>query len=418
MGFATNSIRTDLLDCFQAALRAVNGRDCVSAYFTKQTNLPRDQLAMVAIGKASFAMAEGAINIFGLQISKGLVITKGAYAGHGGRFHAGIEVSEGAHPVPDTRSLFAGQQLIGFLQGLAVDMPVVFLISGGTSALVEVLAEGVGLADLQRINRSMLGAGLSIGEMNRVRKRLSLIKGGGLLNYLGQRLVINILLSDVPGNDPAVIGSGLLVKSDQTIPLPQNLPEAIKDILTKLPHSETAICNQASVETVIIADNRQACEAAADCARQKGYAVEVHGEFLSDDVNDVAAHLIKYLNHAKPGIHIWGGEPTVCLPEKVGRGGRNQHLALLMANSIKQLDNLHILVAATDGSDGPGYAQGDDAGGLVDGQTIMRGEGENFSVKVCLDEANAGAFLEASGDLISTGPTGSNVADLIIAFKT
>ena len=409
-----NSTRADLLDCFQMALRAVNGRDGVRAYFSKQVNLPRKKLAMVAIGKASVAMAEGAIDVLGPQIGQGLVITKTGYAGQSIHFHPDVELIESAHPVPDARSLAAGQRLIGFLQALADDIPVLFLISGGSSALVEVLPDGIDLADLQIINTRMLAAGLSIEEMNRVRKAISLIKGGRLLNYLGERRVMNLLLSDVPDNDPAVISSGLLIKTEQELSLPENLPDEIEMILSKFNANETTINRQATVETVIIADNQTACEAAAECARLQGYPVEVHPEFLSDDVNPVAEHIIKQLRHAKPGIHIWGGEPTVCLPEETGRGGRNQQLALLLACRIQQMDNLHILVAATDGSDGPG----DDAGGLVNGQTIMRGENEGFNAKACIQEANAGAFLEASGDLISTGPTGSNVMDLIIVCKT
>lgn len=414
MESVANSTRADLLDCFQMALRAVNGLDGVRAYFAKQASLPRKKLAMVAIGKASVAMAEGAIDVLGPLIGQGLVITKTGYADQGIRSHPDVELIESAHPVPDERSLAAGQRLIGFLQALAVDMPVLFLISGGSSALVEVLPEGIELADLQIINSKLLAAGLSINKMNQVRKAISLIKGGRLLNYLGERPVMNLLLSDVPDNDPAVIGSGLLIKTGQELSLPENLPDEIEMILSKLNANETTINRQATVETAIIADNQTACAAAAGCARHQGYPVEVHPEFLSDDVNPVAERIINQLNHAKPGIHIWGGEPTVCLPEKAGRGGRNQQLALLLASRIQQMDNLHILVAATDGSDG----SSDDAGGLVDGQTIMRGEVERFNAKTCLREANAGTFLEASGDLISTGPTGSNVMDLVIACKT
>lgn len=421
-GSHNNLIRTDLLDCFQMALQAVNGRECVKAYFAKQLNLPQGKLAMVAIGKAAVAMSEGAIQVFDSQISQGLVITKAGYAEQAFASHPHIEIIESAHPVPDARSLAAGQRLIGFLETLPDAMPVLFLISGGSSALVEVLPEGIELADLQMINTKMLAAGLSIAEMNRVRKAISLIKGGGLLDYIGERPVINLLLSDVPGNDPAVIGSGLLINTPQAINLPQNLPDKIVNVLLKLENNKTTTNCQTTrkatlkemLETSIIADNQKACEAAADCATNKGYPVKLYPGCLTADVNHTAEQIINQLNSTQPGIHIWGGEPTVCLPEKTGRGGRNQHLALLLARRIKGLDNFHILVAATDGSDGPT----DDAGGLVDGQTIMRGGHEGFNVKACLDEANAGAFLEASGDLISTGPTGSNVMDLIIACKT
>lgn len=407
----SNSIRADLLDCFQMALQAVNGRECVTTYFARQPNLPQGQLAMVAIGKAALAMSEGALQVFGTQVSQGLIITKTGYAGHDFAFHPHIEIIESGHPVPDARSLVAGQRLIAFLQGLSDDLPVLFLISGGSSALVEVLPEGIDLSDLQSINTRMLATGLSIAEMNRVRKTISLIKGGRLLNYIGERPVMNLLLSDVPGNDPALIGSGLLIKTPQALTLPSKLPDVIRDMLSKFNVNKIELSRQAEVETIIIADNQQACEAAVECATNKGYPVKLYPGCLTDEVNHTTEQIIKQLTSAKPGFYIWGGEPGVCLPENPGRGGRNQHLALLLARRIKGLDNVHILVAATDGSDGPT----DDAGGLVDGQTIMRGEHEGFNATACLDEANAGAFLEASGDLISTGPTGSNVMDLIIA---
>ncbi len=409
-----NPVRADLLDCFQAALRAVNGRDGVCTYFAKQADLPSGKLAMVAIGKAAMAMAEGAASFFGPQISQGLVITKAGYANQAFHKHPDVDVIESAHPLPDERSLVAGQHLIGFLQGLAADLPVLFLISGGSSALVEVLPQGITLSDLQLVNAKMLAAGLSIDEMSRVRKAISCIKGGRLLEHVGERLVMNLLLSDVPNNDPAVIGSGLLIEAKQAISLPVNLPDEVGYVLSKCIDDVRPISSQVRAETVIVADNKMACEAAAKCARQKGYPVTVYPECLTADVNQVAELIVNQLNHAKAGIHIWGAEPSVCLPENFGRGGRNQHLALLLANRISQRDDLHILVAATDGSDGAT----DDAGGLVDGKTIRHGENEGFNAKACLDEANAGVFLEASGDLLSTGPTGSNVMDLIIVCKT
>jgi len=371
-------------------------------------------MAMIAIGKAASAMAEGAIEVLGRQITSGLVITREGYANPQPALAPCIQLIESAHPIPDGRSLAAGQKLLEFVQTLPTGMPVLFLISGGSSALVEVLPEALSLEDLQSINGRLLAGGFTIEEMNRVRKSISLIKGGGLLTYLGERAVLNLLISDVPSNDPATIGSGLLSKTSGNVTLPGNLPHEINHLLAKLTPRETRVNDQLTVESVIVADNGQACQALAECAMQQGYHTEVHAEFLADDVNQVAVQVLQQLQQAQPGIHIWGGEPTVRLPDKTGRGGRNQHLALLLADRIKDMDNVHILAVATDGSDGPG----EDAGGLVDGQSIMRGEAEGLDALTCLSEANAGAFLEASGDLISTGPTGSNVMDLIIACKT
>lgn len=409
----TNGTRQDLLDCFQQALQAVNGGDCVKAYFARQPQPWPAQLSLVAIGKAALSMAEGACEVLGSRIVDGLIITKAMSAMQIVSPHPRLRLIESAHPVPDERSLAAGRALLDFLQDLPAERAVVFLISGGSSALVEVLPPGMALADLQAMNTSLLAGGMGIGEINGVRRAVSMIKGGRLLNYLGERPVFGLLLSDVPGNDPAVIGSGLLVPSQQAIDLPAGLPDSIRELLPSAA-GQGAAPRRAGIEMAIVGDNQMARAAAADCAEAKGYAVWLYPELLTTDVHDVAAQIMMQLAAAAPGIHIWGGEPTLCLPPTPGRGGRNQHLALLLADRIKQQANIQILVAATDGSDGPT----EDAGALVDGQTITRGEQEGLLPGECLQAADAGRFLEASGDLISTGSTGSNVMDLMIACKS
>ncbi len=414
MNISQTSVRADLLNCYQAALQAVHGHRCVVDYFSHQTERLDGKLAMVAIGKAAVAMADGALAVFPTQIGRGLVITKSGYAGGGLPDYPLIELIESAHPIPDARSLAAGSRLLAFLASLPPDIPVLFLISGGASALVEVLPEGLGLVDLQAVNTAMLAAGLSIEEMNRIRREISQIKGGRLIGSLGGRKVLNLLLSDVPGNDPAVIGSGLLVGTAQPTDLPQNLPEVVLSTLARTQKSTPVTQQAADIRTAILGDNQTAQQAAAVAARARGYEVHLYPVLLTGDLNAVADEIFTRLITGRPGIHIWGGETTVCLPTPAGRGGRNQHLALLLANRIRQMENLHILVAATDGSDGPT----EDAGGLVDAYTVQRGEQEGFDVRACLAAADAGSFLEASGDLLSTGPTGSNVMDLIIACKT
>ena len=409
------SVRHDLLDCFQVALQAVNGRACVAASLGQYADLLQEGCAIVAIGKAALAMTEGARDVLGSNIIGGLVISKEGYAQPLVPLAPAIEIIESAHPVPDERSLLAGQRLIDFIQGLPGEMPILFLISGGASALVDYLTDGFGLTDLQQINSAMLASGMPIGAINQVRKQLSQLKGGGLLNYLGERTIVNLLMSDVPGNDPAVIGSGLLIRSEQPPSLPTDLPDEIIALLSSLkkPH-HVHPKHQPKVMTSIVADNQIACQAAARCAIGKGYHVQLQSACLSGDVETVADQMVATLFKAKAGVYIWGGESTVKLPDSPGRGGRNQQLALLLAERIQNQKGIQILVAATDGSDGPT----EDAGGLVDGLTISRGEQEGLDARRCLQEANAGAFLEASADLISTGPTGSNVMDLVIACKT
>ena len=163
----------------------------------------------------------------------------------------------------------------------------------------------------------------------------------------------------------------------------------------------------------IVANLDQAKLAAAKAAKNLGYEVNVHEEFLDQSVEITAKNIVDFMKHATSGIHIWGGETVVELPEHPGRGGRNQHLALHMAKEIQGRSDLIILTAGTDGTDGVT----DDAGALVDGSTVERGERNGRDIDNDLQQANSNVFLEASGDLITTGPTGTNVMDLLIAYK-
>lgn len=409
-----NKSRQDILHCYQAGLQAVHGRQRVLQYLHDSQAFSGNTYALVAIGKAASAMVSGATDWEGAQLHRGLVITKAGYAEKTFTQSNNIEIIESAHPIPDEQSLSAGQRLIAFLQGLPETMPVLFLISGGTSALVEVLEDGVTLSDLQALTNKMLAEGMNISQINYVRQQLSKIKGGGLLDYLGQHPVLNLMISDVPDNDPAIIGSGLLIRPKAHTPDKAGLPPAVEEYLSSHTRRKAINMPDVEVESSIIANNQTALQAAAGCAKEMGYEVTISTDVLSEDVGEIADLLIQQLDNKTSGMYIWGGEPTVMLPAKPGRGGRNQHLALLLAEQLQTRKNIQILVAATDGSDGPT----EDAGGMVDFQTIQRGEAEGQNARKCLNAANAGAFLEASGDLISTGPTGSNVMDLVIACKS
>jgi glycerate 2-kinase len=169
----------------------------------------------------------------------------------------------------------------------------------------------------------------------------------------------------------------------------------------------------AELDVNVIANLRMAREAAAREAEALGYEARVSHAFLSGDAENVGRRLALELQDAWPGVYVWGGEPSVCLPPQPGRGGRNQHLALAAANVIAGRDDIIFLSAGTDGTDGPG----EDAGALVDGGTLGRGERDGFKAEACLRSADSGSLLEASGDLINTGPTGTNVMDLIIGLK-
>lgn len=398
---------------YLAALAAVNGRECVRRALEFEDI--ETQVAVIAIGKAAAAMLQGAADALGDNIHAALLITKYGHAQPISGLN-NLAVIEAGHPQPDHNSLKAGQALLEFIQQQPATMPLLFLISGGTSSLVEVLPPTISLEDMQRVNHWLLGSGLDIHAINHVRKSLSCIKAGRLATHLGGRNALALLISDVPGDDPATIGSGLLV-ADGTIETetPElELPEWITALMQQAPPApkpHDPCFENISVE--IIASLPDARRAAANKARELGYDVYEDAAIISGDAIVVGAQLASRLLASDSGVYLWGGETTVHLPAKPGRGGRNQSVALAAAIELAGERNVAFLAAGTDGTDGPT----DDAGALVDGGTLVRGAEEGLNAETCLQRADAGTFLEASGDLIHTGPTGTNLMDLMIGLK-
>jgi len=412
-------MRYNLLKIMNASLGAVNGRGCVARYLDQaRPDLPDGPWYLFAVGKAAPAMAAGAREALDGAIAGGLLITKDGHCAQAGATGASDGVwpcLEAGHPRPDARSLAAGERLTAFLDALPAGAPVLSLISGGTSALVEVPVAGIGLDELGRVNDWLLGSGLDILAMNRIRSALSAIKGGRLTAHLRGHPVVNLLISDVPGDRPEVIGSGLLV-APPAVPSPPE--EALPDWLARLlaeagAGPALAPRDPTGIDTRIVASNADARRAAVEAAAALGLAAHDHGEALAGDGAACGASLAETLCQGPPGVHVWGGETTLRLPERPGRGGRNQHLALAAAQALAGREGVWLLALGTDGTDGPT----EDAGALVDGSTVGRGEAEGLSAQDCLERADAGRFLAASGDLIQTGPTGTNVMDLVIGLK-
>jgi len=223
------------------------------------------------------------------------------------------------------------------------------------------------------------------------------------------------LISDVPGDDPATIGSGLLVPEGLLeTDAPLALPEWIADLLQKAsPAPPLADACFENISMEIIATLSDAKKAAAKEGRALGYEVFEHAAVLGGDAELLGQKLASELLHGPEVMYVWGGETTVCLPPHPGRGGRNQHLALAAAMELAGEENVALLAAGSDGSDGPT----NDAGAVVDGDSLSRGRAEGLEPDSALLNADAGTFLAASGDLIQTGPTGTNVMDLMIALK-
>ncbi len=400
--------RNQLLQLYQVALHAVSGEETVARFLQKHP--VAEHCSLIAIGKAAAAMAKGAERAAGEQLRWGLVITK---HGHGVPVldRAKYRQLESSHPIPDESSLAAGKALLDFLEQLPEGEPLLFLLSGGASALAEVLPAGMTAQQLAKLNGWLLASGLSIEEMNAIRKRLSRIKGGKLIPYLKGRPCLQLLISDVPGDEMAVIGSGPLIAEKAPVVIKTALPEWLRDLLSRQATPEPTLSDD--ISSHIIASNERAREAVGAAVRQLGVnVVEHHGDFQGDAV-ELAAQFCNELLTGPAGIYVWGGESSVVLPEQPGRGGRNQQLALAAARHLAGHENLLLLAAGTDGSDGPT----EDAGALVDGGTVLRGEWEGLDALDAIEAANAGSFLEASGDLVQTGPTGTNVMDLVIAWK-
>ena len=367
---------------------------------------------ILSIGKAADAMCRGALSVVSAEA---LVIVK---EGHlDGANQGGVEVIESAHPIPDQRSLDAGQSALNFVSSIPEDGHLLMLVSGGASALVECLPEGLTLSELQVVTDELLANGYDIEKINEVRKAISLIKGGKLLDQFSGRRVTSLGVSDIPDDNFDVIGSGIgspppnPTDRDGVSGFEFNLPERTKDILAKIDAYGDRQVRAPDFEYVsaIIASNSQARQAVADYVHALGLNVRANLMLLNDDVFYVAEQICQMLRNGENGIYLFGGEPTINLPDNPGRGGRNQSLSLAIAEGIQGERDIIVIAAGTDGTDGPTAA----AGGIVDGRTALEREG----LTRALEAADAGTWLEQAEALFTSGPTDTNVMDLVVAIK-
>ncbi len=375
MGDATKR-KQAILEVWQAAIDAVEGRLSVIKAITEDDDFEPD--LVLAVGKAAQAMAEGALDKF--PRCPALVVTKYGHSDPTLKARDRVEVIESGHPIPDEHSLAAGRALLERAGAMPADSRLLLLVSGGASALAEALPDGMSLADLKRMTADMIATGKTIGQINARRKETSLIKDGKLIEAFPGAEARVYAISDVEGDSIATIGSGI---GD-----PQRAPDRAR--------------------ARIVASNTIAREQAARRARELGLDVRRNDESLYGDVFELAARIGNEIRNTETGVYIWGGEPTVVLPAEPGRGGRNQSLALALAEHIAGRDDISILVAGTDGTDGPTDA----AGGLVTGETWNAAD----DPRGALDRADAGTCLEHACSLFTTGPTNTNVMDLIIAI--
>ena len=403
--------REQIRTIFDAGVTRVKGFNAVVDYL--QAHPFEGQCHLISVGKAGSSMALGALSVLNDQVASGLVITKHDHIEPDLRNYKQVHAMESDHPVPGDASIAAGQALLDYVNQAPADANFLVLFSGGASSLMEVLAKGMDLKKLTELTSTLLSIGFDITQMNQVRRAVSCIKGGRLAGYINGRATTALLISDVPGDDPAVIGSGPLTpvyEDISQVELPAEITSVLQDVeFTPVPE-QAAFTN---IESHVIATLEDAKQAAANKAKELGLNVIKHDEFVEGDTGDNAVNICKQLIDAEPGVHIWGGETAVMLPKNPGRGGRNQHFALVAAQELQGHDNIVLLAAGTDGTDGPT----NDAGGLVDAITLERGSALGLDANDYLTRADAGNYLEQTEDLVTTGPTGTNVMDLVVALK-
>lgn len=376
-----------------------------------QMDLPEKNIYMVSIGKAAWQMAKVASQILGERISKGIVITKYDHAK--GKLN-NIDIYEAGHPVPDENSFLATKNVIELVNNLSEKDVVLFLISGGGSALFE--QSLIELKEMESITEQLLACGADIVEMNTIRKRLSAVKGGKFAKICEPAQVRAIILSDIIGDPLDMIASGPAYKDSSTC-------EEANEILNKY---HISISKEAQsyidLETPKIIDNvdsyvtgsvKQLCSAAEKTAQQLGYNTHVLSDCVNCEAKEVGAMLAAIARTHRDSIqsqaYILGGE-TVVKITGTGKGGRNQEIALSGGKGIGGLDNVAVFSVGSDGTDGPTDA----AGGYCDGETVRKLSAKNIDIEEILRDNNSYYALGECDGLIITGATGTNVNDLSV----
>jgi glycerate 2-kinase len=397
--------------------RAVEVADPMRSLAAFLPERPPGRVVVVGAGKASARMAEAVEAAWGP--CEGLVITRYGY----GRPCRGIEIVEAAHPVPDEAGLAATARLLALLEGLGEDDFVLALISGGASALLVAPAEGVSLVESQAVNAALLSSGAPIDKMNTVRKHLSRVKGGQLAAAAYPARMLSLMISDVPGDDPAFIGSGPTVGDASSaddaravlarwqIEVPPSVTAALARPTGVIPPGDARLSR---VENVIYAAPSQSLAAAAELARSAGVEVRLLGDALEGEAREVAAAqagLAREIAAARgpgaaPVLLLSGGELTVTRRGQ-GIGGPNAEFCLALALALEGAPGIHALACDTDGVDGAAEV----AGAVIGPDTLARARGAGLDPAGALADNDAHSFFAAIGDQVVTGPTLTNVND-------
>lgn len=382
---------------------------------------PQGRCVVIGAGKASAAMAAAVDAAWQDVDVSGVVVTRYDHAVPAGR----IQILEAAHPVADTMSQTAAEQIIAALQGLTENDLVLALMSGGGSALMALPVEGLTLADKQAITRALLHSGANIHEMNLVRRHLSAVKGGKLAAMAQPARLVSLMISDVPGDNPADIASGPTVADDSTpaeaLSILDRYGITVADSVRKVLQAEeerqliSPIAKSAG-EVRMIATPALSLQAAAEVARQHGITPMILGDAIEGESREVAtvmagiAKSVKRFGHPlpKPALLLSGGETTVTVQSKAGRGGRNTEFLLSLACALQGEAGIWALAGDSDGIDGTEDA----AGAIVYPDSLTRGSDAAMDSLEYLDTHDSYSYFQRLNDLVITGPTLTNVNDI------
>jgi hydroxypyruvate reductase len=433
-------LRSDLDRIAQAALTAVAPETCLrravhvegdQLHVAKETLYLSSiqRIFVVGMGKASAWMAATLEDLLGERISSGLVVTADGYKVATRK----IEIVEASHPVPDARGRAAAERIVALVEEANEEDLVIVLISGGGSALLPLPAPGIALSDLAATNELLLRSGAKIQEINTVRKHLSQVKGGQLARHAFPAQVLALVLSDVPGDPLNAIASGPTVGdpttfdqakrilyqyhvwSDLTDSVRERIEAGVRNEIKETPKPGDDVLQR--VTTTIIGSGSDALNAACEEGECLGYHTLSLTTTLEGEAREVGKVLAALAREEAsngrpvplPALILAAGETTVTVKGS-GKGGRNQELALSAAQGIEGIPHVLIASLGTDGRDGPTDA----AGGMIDGKTVGRMREQGIDPGEYLEQNNSYKALKEAGDLIVTGPTGTNVADLCL----
>ncbi len=426
------------LTIFRAALDAADPRLAVARALERDGDRLRvgarehklSRVFVVGFGKASAAMAQAAEQILGDKIASGYISVK---YGHTAPLQK-AQLHEAGHPLPDANSIAGAEKIVALLDQATADDLVICLISGGGSAILELPVPGVSLDDMRAMTDALLRSGATINEINTLRKHLSQVKGGQLARRT-HAPIVSLILSDVIGSPLDTIASGPTAPDSTTFAdalavieqrgIRAQLPASIHRHIERGAHGEVLDTPKAGdpvfarVQNVVVADNAIACDAALHAAEAHGFHTLLLSTFVEGEAREVArvfAAIAKEIATAdrpipRPACIVAGGETTVTV-RGGGKGGRNQELALAAAVEIAGMENAAILSAGTDGTDGPTDA----AGAIADGSTLARAAERGLGARTFLANNDAYHFFAPLGDLIMTGPTNTNVNDVMLVL--